>query len=120
MLLPLELQRKSVREGFNVVLGDDEQVHMLTLPNDANALGTLFGGKLMQLVDLAGALAWQERANRATRGMATYGFCGLSSALCRLSTSFIIRKPAARVLTYRVIPSVEACALWAAPKASFT
>ena len=29
----------------------------LTQPNDANALGTLFGGKLMQYVDLAGALA---------------------------------------------------------------
>lgn len=29
----------------------------LTLPNDANALGTLFGGKLMQYVDLAGSLA---------------------------------------------------------------
>jgi len=28
-----------------------------TLPNDANSLGTLFGGKLMQLVDLAGSLA---------------------------------------------------------------
>ncbi len=29
----------------------------ITLPNDANSLGTLFGGKLMQLVDLAGSLA---------------------------------------------------------------
>lgn len=27
------------------------------LPNDANMLGTLFGGKVMSLVDLAGALA---------------------------------------------------------------
>lgn len=27
------------------------------LPNDANALGNLFGGKVMSLVDLAGALA---------------------------------------------------------------
>ncbi|MBM3765571.1 MAG: acyl-CoA thioesterase [Acidobacteria bacterium] len=27
------------------------------LPNDANTLGTLFGGKVMALVDLAGALA---------------------------------------------------------------
>jgi len=29
----------------------------LALPNDANPLGNLFGGKLMQLVDLAGSLA---------------------------------------------------------------
>lgn len=29
----------------------------ITLPNDANLLGTLFGGKLMQLVDLAASLA---------------------------------------------------------------
>ena len=29
----------------------------LALPNDANMLGTLFGGKVMSLVDLAGSLA---------------------------------------------------------------
>lgn len=29
----------------------------LAMPNDANPLGTLFGGKVMQLVDLAGSLA---------------------------------------------------------------
>ena len=29
----------------------------LTLPNDANGLGTLLGGRLMHLVDIAGALA---------------------------------------------------------------
>ena len=29
----------------------------LTLPNDANALGTLFGGKLMQFVDLCAAIS---------------------------------------------------------------
>jgi acyl-CoA hydrolase len=34
----------------------------LTQPNDANALGTLFGGKLMQYVDLAGALAAARHA----------------------------------------------------------
>lgn len=33
-----------------------------TLPNDANSLGTLFGGKLMQLVDLAAALAAARHA----------------------------------------------------------
>lgn len=34
----------------------------LTLPNDANSAGTLFGGKLMQYVDLAGALAAARHA----------------------------------------------------------
>jgi acyl-CoA hydrolase len=34
----------------------------LTLPNDANSLGTLFGGKLMQFVDVAAALAASRHA----------------------------------------------------------
>jgi acyl-CoA hydrolase len=34
----------------------------LTQPNDANSLGTMFGGKLMQYVDLAGALAAARHA----------------------------------------------------------
>lgn len=34
----------------------------LTQPNDANSLGTLFGGKLMQYVDLAGGLAASRHA----------------------------------------------------------
>lgn len=37
----------------------------LTQPNDANALGTLFGGKLMQYVDLAAALAAARHARCA-------------------------------------------------------
>lgn len=34
----------------------------LAMPNDANPLGTLFGGKVMQLVDLAGSLAAARHA----------------------------------------------------------
>lgn len=34
----------------------------LALPNDTNALGTLLGGKVMHLVDLAGALAAMRHA----------------------------------------------------------
>ena len=34
-------------------------------PNDANALGTLFGGRLMQWVDLAAALAASRHARCA-------------------------------------------------------
>ncbi|MEZ5352155.1 MAG: acyl-CoA thioesterase [Bryobacteraceae bacterium] len=37
----------------------------LTLPNDANSLGTLFGGKLMQFVDVAAALAAARHARCA-------------------------------------------------------
>ncbi len=34
------------------------------MPNDANPLGTLFGGKVMHLVDLAGSLAAFRHARR--------------------------------------------------------
>lgn len=36
----------------------------LVLPNDANMLGNLLGGKLMHLVDVAGAMAAQRHSNR--------------------------------------------------------
>jgi len=36
----------------------------LVLPNDANMLGNLLGGKLMHLVDIAGAMAAQRHSNR--------------------------------------------------------
>ncbi|MEN6607953.1 MAG: acyl-CoA thioesterase [Bryobacteraceae bacterium] len=36
----------------------------LALPNDTNALGTVLGGKVMHLVDLAGALAALRHARR--------------------------------------------------------
>jgi acyl-CoA hydrolase len=44
------MQARPVRESAS-------EYSEITLPNDANVLGTLFGGKLMQLVDLAGGLA---------------------------------------------------------------
>ena len=34
----------------------------LALPNDANVLGNLLGGKIMHLVDLAGAIAAMKHA----------------------------------------------------------
>ena len=37
----------------------------ITLPNDANPLGTLFGGKLMQWVDLAASIAASRHARSA-------------------------------------------------------
>jgi acyl-CoA hydrolase len=36
----------------------------LVLPNDTNLLGNLLGGKLMHLVDIAGAIAAQRHCNR--------------------------------------------------------
>ena len=36
----------------------------LVLPNDANMLGNLLGGKLMHLVDIAGAIAAQRHSNK--------------------------------------------------------
>src|SRR5207245_451632 len=37
----------------------------LALPNDANSLGNLLGGKIMHLVDLAGAIAAMRHAGYA-------------------------------------------------------
>ena len=51
-------QGKRVRESAS------EYVE-LALPNDANGLGHLLGGKVMHLVDLAGAMAAMRHARRA-------------------------------------------------------
>ena len=48
--MPEETQGRPVRESMS-------EMSEFALPNDANALGTLFGGKVMALVDLAGSLA---------------------------------------------------------------
>ena len=48
--MPEELQGRPVRESVS-------EMSEFALPNDANTLGTLFGGKVMALVDLAGSLA---------------------------------------------------------------
>jgi acyl-CoA hydrolase len=37
----------------------------LVLPNDTNLLGNLLGGRLMHLIDVAGAMAAQRHCNRA-------------------------------------------------------
>lgn len=44
------MQGKFVRESYS-------EYSELALPNDANGLGNLLGGKVMHLVDLAGAMA---------------------------------------------------------------
>jgi acyl-CoA hydrolase len=45
-----ELSGRTVRDSVS-------EISEFALPNDANVLGTLFGGKVMALVDLAGSLA---------------------------------------------------------------
>ena len=55
---PPQLPAKPVRESQAIYTE-------LTLPNDANSLGTLFGGKLMQCVDLCAAIAAVRHARCA-------------------------------------------------------
>ena len=40
------------------------QMEQLVLPNDANALNTLFGGRLLQWIDAAGAMAATKHSRR--------------------------------------------------------
>ncbi len=47
------------------------------------------------------------------------GFSGFSSSLLKALISFSIRRPATPGMN-SAIPAVEACALWAVPKASLT
>ena len=51
------LEPKPVRESTS-------EYSELAMPTDANPLGTLFGGKVMHLVDLAGSLAALRHARR--------------------------------------------------------
>jgi acyl-CoA hydrolase len=50
-----ELPGRPVRESSS-------EYNELAMPNDANPFGTVFGGKVMHLVDLAGALAAARHA----------------------------------------------------------
>ena len=51
------MEGKPVRESYS-------QLSELALPNDSNALSTLLGGKIMHLVDIAGAIAAARHARR--------------------------------------------------------
>jgi acyl-CoA hydrolase len=52
-----ELKGKPIRESMS-------ELSELALPNDANPLGNLLGGKVMHLVDLCGSLAAVRHARR--------------------------------------------------------
>lgn len=51
------MEGKAVRESIS-------EYSELTLPNDANPLGNLLGGRVMHLVDMAGAMAAMRHARR--------------------------------------------------------
>ena len=51
------MEGKTVRESVS-------EYSELALPNDANGLGNVLGGKVMHLVDLAGAMAAMRHARR--------------------------------------------------------
>jgi len=51
------MRKKSPRESI-------VEMTELVLPNDTNLLGNLLGGRLMHLVDVAGAMAAQRHCNR--------------------------------------------------------
>lgn len=51
------MEGRAVRES-------QSELAEIAMPNDANPLGTLFGGKVMQLVDLAASLAASRHSRR--------------------------------------------------------
>ena len=51
------MQARPVRESIS-------EYSEFTLPNDTNALGTMLGGRVMHLVDMAGAMAAMRHARR--------------------------------------------------------
>ncbi len=51
------MRKKSPRESM-------VEMTELVLPNDTNLLGNLLGGRLMHMVDVAGAIAAQRHSNR--------------------------------------------------------
>lgn len=53
---------KSATAGKTVSASRSELIEAV-LPNDANALGTMLGGRVMHLIDIAGALAATRHAN---------------------------------------------------------
>lgn len=49
--------------GAKTVSASRSELMEAVLPNDANALGTMLGGRLMHLIDIAGALAAMRHSN---------------------------------------------------------
>lgn len=60
-MAPAGSPRTPVRKGKTVVESEVEMVEVV-LPNDANVLGNILGGKVMHLIDIAGAIAAHRHA----------------------------------------------------------
>lgn len=59
--------KNSPNPGSAIKTPEDSAVTMteIVLPSDTNALGTIFGGKIMSWIDIAGAIAATRHARRA-------------------------------------------------------
>src|SRR5690242_19913446 len=56
-------RKKKGQPGVKTVSASRSELIEAVLPNDANALGTMLGGRVMHLIDIAGALAATRHAN---------------------------------------------------------
>lgn len=57
-------KRKRLRERTHFVKDSQVEMTQLVLPNDTNQLGNLLGGRLMEWMDIAGAISAQRHSNR--------------------------------------------------------
>ncbi|MFI5253402.1 MAG: acyl-CoA thioesterase [Bacteroidota bacterium] len=57
-------RKKILPEGKRTVKNSQVEMTQLVLPNDTNQLGNLLGGRLMEWIDIAAAIAAQRHSNR--------------------------------------------------------
>jgi acyl-CoA hydrolase len=63
---PLQKQKRKQKQNGKTISESRVEMVEVVLPNDANLLGNILGGKVMHLIDIAGAIV----AHRHTRCMA--------------------------------------------------
>src|SRR5438093_12886748 len=57
-------EKKSKTQSKRFVKNSQVEMTQLVLPNDTNQLGNLLGGRLMEWMDIAAAVAAQRHSNR--------------------------------------------------------
>lgn len=57
-------KRKAAKSPKRFVRDSQVEMTQLVLPNDTNQLGNLLGGRLMEWMDIAGAISAQRHSNR--------------------------------------------------------